>query len=344
MKKILIINLGGLGDMLFSLPFLKGLRKKYPDAKITLLAVTNSYPVIENQNLVDEVVELPATTGDIRGFRGFRYFGVLQALRRERFDIAINLRTIVTLFSGFKVALIMAVIGARKTAGRNSEGFGWFYNYGVSEGKRFGLSDLDYHSALADKLGFKARGRPSIKLTKKEKKLAGEFFNLNKINPDERLILINTESRRQSTRWPLNNFIKLIGLLSKIPGIRIGVIYHRDLESVRRIKQKYKKVFFLDGIMRVAAVMSRSELLISNDTGIIHIGAAVNIKTIGIYSSTAPSLTGPALPRNRKIIIYNNVKCSPCNKTECSSLECLKKISVEDVFKAAKKLVNPRAR
>ena len=83
MKKIVVINLGGLGDMLFSVPFLRGLRAKHKTAELTLFTVVNSYKIIANQRYFDKVVEISAGSKDIRGFSALKYLKVLLALRKE---------------------------------------------------------------------------------------------------------------------------------------------------------------------------------------------------------------------------------------------------------------------
>lgn len=71
----------------------------------------------------------------------------------------------------------------------------------------------------------------------------------------------------------------------------------------------------------------------------MHIGASLNIPIIAIFGSTDPSLVGPYIFKDKYIVLYKKVHCSPCNKTDCASMECFENIKVKDVFNAARRLL-----
>ncbi|MFH1073949.1 MAG: glycosyltransferase family 9 protein [Candidatus Firestonebacteria bacterium] len=344
MKKILIINLGGVGDMLFSVPFLRGLRAKYKKDEITLFTVVNSCKIIANQRYFDKVVEIPAGSGDIRRLSALKYLKVLLALRKERYDLVVNLRTVVSFFSALKVVIILFIIRAEKTAGKGNALVRFIYDYAVAEKTEYKKHEIDYHAELAEKIGFKAVGKSSIKLDRSNLSFASKFLSKNKINSKNKLIVVNHEARWQTRRWPLSGYIKLFDKLLKKKDVKIAVNCDKDIASELIIKKIFKKVVIIktNDIRNLAAVIKRASLLLSNDTGVLHMGAAQNIKTLGLYGSTDPFLTAPYLPVERKRELYKHLPCSPCNKMTCSSRACFKEITAEEVYSAIIKLLGVR--
>ncbi|OGF47672.1 MAG: hypothetical protein A2452_03315 [Candidatus Firestonebacteria bacterium RIFOXYC2_FULL_39_67] len=339
--KILVINLGGLGDMLFSVPFLRGLRDRHKTAEITLLTVTNSYGIIENQKLFDKVVELSAGSSDIRRMFVFKYLRLLSGLRKEKYDLSINLRTVVSFTSAIKTALMLFAVGARKNTGRGNSGTTFIYETAVVEKQEYKKHEVDYHAELAEKLGFKPGGKIGIKLEKANYKFASNFLAKNRISPKAKFIVINQEARWETKRWLPANYLSLIEKLIKIKNIKIILLRNKDTAFVQVVKKIFKKVVILknNDIKNIAAVIKRASVLLTNDTGIIHVGAALNTKTVGLYGSSDPFLAGPYISLNRKIVICKSVHCAPCNKLECSSLDCFEKITVEEVHSAIIKLL-----
>jgi len=342
--KILVINLGGLGDMLFSVPFLRGLRDRYKTAEITLLTVTNSYGIIENQKLFDKVVELPAGSSDIRRIFVFKYLRLFSGLRKQKYDLSVNLRTVVSLNSAIKTALMLFAAGARKNTGRGNSGTTFIYETAVVEKKEYNKHEVDYHAELAEKLGFKPRGKIQIKLEKANFEFASDFLVKNKISPKAKIIVMNHEARWETKRWPPVNYLRLMEKLIKFKNIKIILLSNKDIAFAQIVKKIFRKVVILknDDIKNIAAVIKKASVLLTNDTGIVHVGAALNVKTVGLYGPSDPYLAGPYLPSNRKIIINKSAHCAPCNKLECSSLECFKKITVEEVYSAIIKFVGAK--
>jgi ADP-heptose:LPS heptosyltransferase len=342
-RRILIINLGGIGDMIFSIPFLRGLKQNFKNAKIVLLAVSGSSEIINNLGYLDEIRILDVRTEDIRilSFKIFKYIKFFWSLRKEKYDMVINLRSQVSLYSAIKMAIIFSITHAKYKVGRDYEKLGFFYNIKIPERKVFQKHEIEYHKELAKKLGFEVNDDISIKLEKEYLGFADNFFKINGIKEDDTKIIINIEARWQTRRWQLENYISLIEKMLKEIRCKILIIIHKDIEAMRKIKERFKNIVFLqDGnIKNIAGVISKTNLLITNDTGIMHIGTALNIPIVALFGSSDPYLTGPYISKDKYIILYKKVDCSPCNKTNCDSMKCFKNITVEDVFNAVKKLL-----
>ena len=153
--KILIVNLGGIGDVLLSMPALRALRKLYPNAHIAFLGVPRTCELAMFFCLFDETMSFAAYDERYRRFSFKRMMETLKLLfflRRQQFDMIINMRTLVSWMSAFKMALIFSFIGAKYRVGRDTAGRGFFLNIKIREtafGEKHEMEyDLDTVAAL----------------------------------------------------------------------------------------------------------------------------------------------------------------------------------------------------
>ena len=88
-------------------------------------------------------------------------------------------------------------------------------------------------------------------------------------------------------------------------------------------------------------ILSQSTCVVSNDSGLMHVAAALDRPIVGIYGSSSPEYTPPLIENDKKIIIYQNLSCSPCFKRTCPlhHTNCLNNISVDSVKESISGLV-----
>ncbi len=109
-------------------------------------------------------------------------------------------------------------------------------------------------------------------------------------------------------------------------------------EILRQMKTKPIVATGKTDIGQLSAVLKKSNILIAGDTGPLHLATAVDTKTIALFGAANPIQTGPY--GDKHIIIYKNLKCSPCyKKPTCKNFDCMKEISVENVFEEVKKQI-----
>ena len=136
-KRILVINLGGIGDCLLSTPALKMLRRLYPRAYITFFTVPRACEILEGADFINEVIAPDLDSKYYKGFSGIRrwrcFYKLLVSLRRKRFDMTINMRTIASLSGAIKMAGIFFVINSPYRVGRDTERRGFFLNVKLPE-------------------------------------------------------------------------------------------------------------------------------------------------------------------------------------------------------------------
>ncbi|MCX5667895.1 MAG: methyltransferase domain-containing protein [Candidatus Omnitrophica bacterium] len=159
-RNVLAVNLGGIGDVLFSTPALRALKGFYPNAEISMLLDPKTREI---------AVDLPYVTDTYILHRGFpgaaglwklpENITTLLALRKKRFGLALNMRTLASAAGAFKMRMLLAAIGPRVTAGRNTEGRGTFFDIAISETDEGQMHEMEYDLELAGKLGAKSDGK-----------------------------------------------------------------------------------------------------------------------------------------------------------------------------------------
>ena len=88
-------------------------------------------------------------------------------------------------------------------------------------------------------------------------------------------------------------------------------------------------------------ILSQSTCVVSNDSGLMHVAAALNRPVVGIYGSSSPEYTPPLIEKDKKVIMYEDLSCSPCFKRICplEHMNCLENISVNSVRQSISKLI-----
>lgn len=335
--RILVINLGGIGDLLLSTPALKALRQRYPHADITLLATSGAADIIKDASYVTSIRVFDMHLG---GMAGLKHLKALLELRRNRFDLAINMRTLVSNVSALKMRILFGIIGARLTAGRNTEGRGRFFDVKVDETSVGHMYERDYDIELVKKLGAKAS---DIKIDFVIS--AGDRERVQRIVQEESIaekdILIGIHpGGRLSRRWPIERFIEVtrkIGDAVTCSFVVTGDARERPLAE-KVIQSSRVRAVNMAGrltLKELGALMERCSLFITNDTGAMHIAALLNVPTVAICGPGSLVRFDPRVIFPKAIVLYKKVPCAPCDKIDCGTKECLTAISVQEVVDAA---------
>lgn len=338
-EKILIINLGGIGDFLLSLPALKVLRNFYQKSHIVLLTLSRTLPLAEDSSYLNEVL--------ILDFRLCQMLRLLIRLRRKRFALALNMRAIVSRWSAIKMWLVFYIIRARHKAGRNTEGRGFFFDIKVPECEREALPEYEYNLNIIRALGIEVQySLPEIKIHEEDASYLKKFLAENNIRDTDIVIGINPGAPWPAKRWPAENFAAVINMLGEKIRVRIVITGSRDesglAEEIERLSRfEVVKACGKTSLRQLAALIKRCNLYITNDTGPMHIAAILKTPLIAIFGPGSLTRFDPRNIFNRAIVLYKKAECAPCEKFRCRDLKCLKEISPEEVVEAALKLLGP---
>ncbi len=311
-KKILVIRQHDqLGDMLCVVPLLRGLRQRYPDAYIALMASPVNHDVMLNNPYVNRIINY-----DKREFLGGAWVKIgsfvsfVQNLRREKFEIAIVPSTVSTSTTSDLLAYLCGAkyrIGAGEINGKANPS-SIFFNFPVrlkweeSEHRHQTLRNLDVvHGLWLNVTDLTLK----IGLTEEEIDEAKLFLS-NMKQPPVSFISYHPGAGKVPNRWDAERFANVANVLSS--ECKTGTMITcgpMDDEPVTMMKQKLTTPYQLieqKKIRQVAAILSLAQLVVSNDTGIMHVAAAVGTPVLSLFGPTDPEQWAPIGTKHRYIV------------------------------------------
>ena len=348
MTSILIINLGGIGDFILSSPVIRAIHEHQADARVCLLTSSRILPVAQRLPYIDKVYCLDIKYGGwIPSAKLFKTVGVLWALRKQHFELAVNMRTLVSEKSAKKIKLLLKLINPKKSAGRNTEGRGSFFDISIPETDIGQKSEMEYDIDTAAALGIDVNNLTiTLPIDKTSRKKAIASLEERGFLENRTVLIGFHIGGMPSRRWPVENFARVIDLLDKelrctfiITGSKEDAPLAQALQS--RTKSRVVDLCGALNIIETSAVIDACDLFFSNDTGPMHIAAALRTPLVAIFGPGDLKRFDPRNMSDKARVLYHKIQCAPCNHVKCPKqpeLECLKTISPDDVFDAAMEL------
>lgn len=348
-KKILIIEIvTGVGDIILSIPVLKALRKGFPSARITLLCDSIvAKEIVEGNSWVDEIIMLNKRFSPFLSRKEKLDFLLnvvkpLIKLRMEKFDLSIWTWP----SEGIEREIISLIIGAKYRIGHRNvtrHFSGLFYNINVPVVR--GFHRVEQNLNLLRAIGFDDFDKTiSICISEHDKEYAKSFLSKNNIREGDFVIGFHPGGGQTGKYkiWGKDKFALLGNDLYKNYGAKILVFLgpdERELLSYMKDSMPKSIIIVNTTLRQTAALIENCDLFVCNDSGLMHVSAAVNTPTIAIFGPTDPKEVGPWDCKD--VIIKKNMSCSPCLHTKhflnCIDRPCLKEITVEDVMDAIEK-------
>ncbi|MGV8073080.1 MAG: lipopolysaccharide heptosyltransferase II [Syntrophobacteraceae bacterium] len=329
--KILIRSTNWIGDAVMTTPAMGAVRAAYPHAEIVVAANPAVSELFAHHPYCDRVLIFDKR-GAHRGLSGF--FGFCRDLRMEKFDLAV-------LFQNAIEAAVMAFFARiPQRAGYRTDGRGFLLTHGVRIGKaERRMHHTDYYLVMLRKLGIGTENG-ELKLYCRPEEIVEARCLLGE---DRRWVAINPGAAYGSAkRWFPERFAEVADAVSKDLDARIVLIggsgeteIGAAIESAMR--DKPLNLIGKTSVRLLMAVISQSFLMITNDSGPMHVAAAFDIPIVALFGPTDHTTTSP---RSRCVeIVRKDVECAPCLKRFCpTDHRCMKGISVKDVVDAVKRM------
>jgi len=338
-KRILVLRYRFIGDTILTVPFFRNLRRAEPDAHITWVMAPGSAEVVRGIPYVDEIIFWDPVTihADSRG--GHRTLSAkiafIRGLRAHRYD------KVYVLKRSFSSALIALFSGVPDRVGFDTEGRGLFLT------KRVPYRP-EQHEVLSFLDVLRADGIPvqddylEAWISDDEARQADELLLREGVAPEAGLLALHPFASYPEKSWPLEKYAEAATRLKQSEGLT-PVIFGGggDLELYNRFRDLFPEgtIDFVGKCnLRISmAVLKRCTVYIGNDSGVMHLAAAVGLPLVAIFGPTSPSRFGPWSAGAR--VVSNNFPCSPCRLkffTECEPSpqgrpQCLESITVDDV-------------
>ncbi|KKN39863.1 hypothetical protein LCGC14_0739220 [marine sediment metagenome] len=342
MDNFLIIRLSSLGDIIHTLPAFSALRKSFPEAKISWVVEDKGREILELVPGIDKII-----VAHTEGWRLNRrkFWTEISRLKRELKDenqIALDFQGLAK--SGF----IAFISGSKKRTGFHRKNLreplaSLFYTEKLEEIPetihvisknlklltRVGIQEEQYEFPLV--LPAEISEAVKVKLRK------------TGYDEQEKLILFNVGAAWETKRWFPEKWIELIEIMKTkefFPLLLWGNEEEKALASQVHKKTQVPLAPFLS-LQEVMALIKESSLLVSGDTFALQAACAFSRPVVGIFGPSNPQRNGPFSPHDK--VAIHGMECGNCYKRKCPTIECLKKITPQEVAALSHQLLKENA-
>ncbi|HAZ09728.1 MAG TPA: lipopolysaccharide heptosyltransferase II [Candidatus Omnitrophica bacterium] len=334
MKRILIVNVNWLGDTLFATPLIRAVREKYPNSYVAILTHPRCYEILEGNPNINEII----IYDEKKQHKSIlRRFSMIAYLRSKNFDTAFILkkslsRTLLLLFSKIPVRV-----------GYKSKRAGFLLTKKVDVPLEE-LHKVEYFLNLVRSAGVETKNK-NYEIFISDKDIEkGEKILKDAGIKDKGFVALNAGGNWDPKRWPAENFAKLgdrifekLCISVVLTGAKKDIILAKAISGLMK-----HKPFILCGktdLKTLGAVFKKAICVISNDSGPMHLAAAVRANVVAIFGPTSPGLTGPYGGGKYKIL-HKDIGCKiPCYDSKCKDNRCMKAVTVEDVLGALNEII-----
>ena len=329
-NKILVIRVDGIGDLLNTTPAIALLRENYPSAEITVLARPLNAPVLIGNSDVDRVLVFDRSGKHREFWTRFQFY---RELRRERFELVVAMQT------AMWTHLVAFLSGARYRLGRYQKRFrstlthAWRGRYRKGE-----IHEVDRNLELV-RLICEGEGRRELVFCVSPDEIAAAEERLTSlgVGGDSFLIGIHPGGSSFDKRWPEERYAELADRLVQQYNATVLLLHGpEEVVLTRNIQQAMRSRAIVHApktIRELGALLSRCDLVVCNDSGPMHLAAALDVPTVAIFGPTDHVAWHP-LSQNASIV-RRDMPCWPCSAHKCKiGWECTKKLPVEPVWDA----------
>lgn len=328
-RRIALIKPSALGDIVHSLPVLSALRFRYPEGHISWIINRAYEPLLHDHPDLDAT--LPFDRGAARSDlarAAASYAQFLKRVREQRFDLVVDLQGL------FRSGVMAVASGAPRRVGLSSarEGARWFYTDILPVADFDAVHAVDRYWLVSEALGVgDLSKRFHVPIAEAERRWV---FDTLQQNPRPWLVLA-VGSRWLTKRWPPEHFATLVERATQRHGgtaifVGSGDEVHLSQETAGFVTAPVRDFTGRTTLPRLAAVLSLADVVIGNDTGPLHLAAALGRPVVAPYTCTKVRLNGPY--GAERGAVESRVWCQGSYLTRCSRLECMTELTPDRLW------------
>ncbi len=332
-EKILVIKLRAIGDVVLSTIVLENLARAFPRAAVDFLteppaaAILSQHPALRRVWILHRRARRRAERSTDR----WTMTPLLRSLRAERYDLVFDF------FGNPRSALITWASGARHRVGYDYRVRRLAYTH-VVPSRADQVHEAEWHldALTALEIPIVSR-RPQVAFGPEEIRFAEAF--LHELGwPARRVAVINFSGGWAAKRWPMPRFAELCETLAATYPFRLVAIWGPgEGQQAEQLCRMAKTSGIVPApattLTQLAALLQRAAIMVTTDSGPMHIAAAVGTPCTAIFGPTDPRLQGP-YGEQHTVVRNTALSCLACNRTECDHVRCMEELSVASVFKA----------
>ncbi len=329
MNNYLIVRLSSLGDIIHTLPAYSALRKKNPVKRISWVVENKGKQILELVPGIDKVITIRA-----KGYRitQMRFWQEILHLKHENCNVALD-------FQGLaKSGLITFLSRAQKRIGFHRKNLkepiaSFFYTDRLCKIPE-NIHVITKNIKLLSMLGIQEKTY-EFPITIPDGITESVKMKLKKIGhaEEKRIIILNVGAAWETKMWYPEKWVELIQIIKrKQKDLFLLLLWGNEKEKKLAENISEKTAISISpflSLKEVIALIKKASLVVSGDTFALQAACALSRPVVGLFGPTNPKRNGPFNPRDK--VIFHELDCSYCYKRKCSSLECLKRITPEEV-------------
>ena len=334
MRKFLVVNMNYMGDALLTTPAIAALRQAHPEARIdTVVGAGAAAEVLQNNPDLDTIIARTARGSWARVVQTYRL------LRDGRYTDVVILPPL----SAYAAAAWLARTPRR--VGQGGRGMNRFLTE-LRQTRATHMADAMLDTMPLPMTPHRAARQLVVSVDAGSKAASDALLAASGIASDGPVLAVNVGATRPQKRWFAASFAQALDGLADTPCVLIGSGAEDTAlaAEVLRLAQHARPVNLVGktSVKTLAAVLQRCDLLLSADSGPMHLATAVGTPTLALFGSTDPAVTGPFDTRSEAI--YKALPCAPCgNHPTCEGrYDCLRAITPDEVVLAARRLLRLR--
>ena len=336
-KKILVIKLGALGDLILAMPSLRMIRKRFPDAFLSLLVDKKKSGVVSACPYLDEIIPVDR---ELLGHPGY-LLRLAKRFRREGYDVSVD-------FQNSKWTHLFAFLaGIPQRFGFCRGKFGFLLNR-QERMPKIPEAPVKNQYRILSRLGVqKFEDRLELWTDAQADARVEDLLQEDSVFAGKRCagLVLGASPKWETKRWPLEHFTALAVRLRDELDFRvvlIGTADDRD-DAARLMKEAGPGILDLTGKTggrELLSLIKHMDVLVTGDTAPLHVAAAVGTPAVALFGPTDPRRHVP--PAERISVLTRHLPCQPCYQGQCRNQEkmaCLRRINTAEVLEAVKQLI-----
>lgn len=346
-RRIAVIQFGGIGDMVLTTAALRELAHAYPNARISIVcsrkghaAFLSNFPFVEDVTAFD--IYAMDSTKLLKKWFWTKLLAMLRYLRSQRFNLLVNFHN-PFLIDWFMIEFLLVVLGqAHFSVGVNP---GYLpkqsvYHRWISEDLLEGMHYKDFFLDIIGLLGIEPRSRHTIFPLAAEDVAFSQAFVNALPGPSTTIAVIHPGSSAPHNHWPVERYAELSRVLTR-RGMQVLIVGSEadrvKGEWISRINPDVQDLTGKTALSQTAALIAKAAVFIGNDSSQFHVAVAVNTPAVGLIGGGSSRFY--LYSRENIRVIKKSVGCAPCRDRTCQVLECLELIQVDDVLEAVEGLL-----
>jgi heptosyltransferase-1 len=347
--KILLVRLREIGDVVFTTPAVRAIRRRFPEAHIAYLVEPAASPILEHNPHIDELIVAPRP-GGLGRLRA--EVGLIRRLRAAAYDIVIDFH------SGPRASMLTWLSGAPARVGYTVVGRSWMYTRRIARPRalrpRHSVENQwDLLAALdigpPDRIEYPVE----MPLGNRTASVLAERLARAGVHGDHRLIVMHVSAGNPFRRWPVGSFAAVAaGLAGRDPARRVVITSGpSDREAADRVIAEARTLLGHDrgrvldcgefSLPELRALVDRAAVYIGGDSGPMHVAATSHVPIVSLYGPTLPARSAPwrATLWPAEAVEIADLACRPCDQRSClpGDFRCLTWIQPQQVIEAAER-------